>query len=287
MNYSEPNYVDILFKCANRYKKNPFEHQIYIHEGKRYKIGDWYHKQKLKINTPDDTIYNILSQNIYIKQDLDDYLIDKYKKITQNRYFAYKPIIMLSNVSEYLNEFKMLDDIGISISIDDLKGIIHKNRMLHSRFKPLEHVTKETTTTTTTPTDIGWIDDILFENTNQPFQQQEKETTTTSTTPTDIGWIEDILFENTNQPVQQQDENVKLLFEYVNRYRKTPKLNDVYIKDNKEFEIGKWYSDIKKTIYTFFDEMYLILAENPIVKDNLDMYILSHESKSKRKLRRP
>ena len=59
-------------------KKKEFPTQKVIY--KKRKIGQWFHSQKGKINTTDDTIYKELSQNDLIKNEIDRYLDTKNNK---------------------------------------------------------------------------------------------------------------------------------------------------------------------------------------------------------------
>jgi phenolic acid decarboxylase len=75
--------------------------------------------------------------------------------------------------------------------------------------------------------------------------------------------------ENADKIIYSFDEKKELLFEYCNRYNKTPIRNDVY----KNVKMGQWLADQKQKCNAHTDEIYTVLSTNPIVKDALDKYI--------------
>ena len=71
LNFNER--CDLLFKYCNEYKCTPTQKTIYENKN----IGGWLQHQKSKINSSDDELYKKLSNNNYIKINLDAYLIKK------------------------------------------------------------------------------------------------------------------------------------------------------------------------------------------------------------------
>jgi len=66
-----------------------------------------------------------------------------------------------------------------------------------------------------------------------------------------------------------KDNSVALLFEYCNKYLKTPKFRDIY----KDVNIGIWYRNKKKLIKSTQDEMYIRLSENPYINKSLNEHL--------------
>ena len=91
---------DLLFKYCNEFNKNPYEKTIY----EKINIGKWLYHQKEKINSNNDDIYKILSENEIVKKDLNRYIIDKDKnnKIKLS-FYSSKDILF-----KYCNEFNKI-----------------------------------------------------------------------------------------------------------------------------------------------------------------------------------
>jgi hypothetical protein len=66
----------LLFQYCNKNKKTPADRTIYENKN----IGSWLQHQKYKLNDEFDDIYIKLSENIYVKESLDKYLVNKTKE---------------------------------------------------------------------------------------------------------------------------------------------------------------------------------------------------------------
>ena len=64
-----------------------------------------------------------------------------------------------------------------------------------------------------------------------------------------------------------------LLFKYCNEFNKVPSKTTNYETQN----IGRWFQDQKKKINSNTDNVYKILAENNIVKDELEIYLIEKD----------
>jgi 2C-methyl-D-erythritol 2,4-cyclodiphosphate synthase len=71
LNYEQ--WKDLLFEFCNINKKVPINRKQY----KNNNIGQWLHAQKKKINDTNNDICMELSENIYVKKSLDEYLENK------------------------------------------------------------------------------------------------------------------------------------------------------------------------------------------------------------------
>ena len=66
-----------MFKFCEKEKRYSIQKEQY----KNQNIGKWLQNQKKKIKNKDDEIYKKLSINQYVKKSLDEYLINKDKKL--------------------------------------------------------------------------------------------------------------------------------------------------------------------------------------------------------------
>jgi superfamily II DNA or RNA helicase len=64
---------NLLFNFCNENKKHPPSKKEY----ENYNIGGWYERQKIKIINGNNEIYKILSENKYIKKNLDEFIKNK------------------------------------------------------------------------------------------------------------------------------------------------------------------------------------------------------------------
>jgi superfamily II DNA or RNA helicase len=67
---SQEEKKELLFEYVNQYKTHPKAKEIY----KGIKIGGWFDTQKKKIKKGDTTLYKELSQNKYVKEELDRFM---------------------------------------------------------------------------------------------------------------------------------------------------------------------------------------------------------------------
>ena len=77
------------------------------------------------------------------------------------------------------------------------------------------------------------------------------------------------------------DKSKNLLFEICKEYNRTPTAKEKF----KYYNIGQWFQDQKKKLDNIDNKIYKILAENIIVKENLDKYLIDKDkNKDKEKL---
>lgn len=90
----------------------------------------------------------------------------------------------------------------------------------------------------------------------------------------------DQLFENRKNNIgntkMTYDESKILLFEYCDKYKKFPPLEEVY----KNVKIGRWLDKQKSKIFSASDEKYIELTKNKYVKNSIDT-LLERRNKNK------
>ena len=74
------DWIKILFELANKNKKHPKKSQVY----NDILIGNWFYRQKSKLKSKEDELYKLLSENKYIKIELDRFLVHSIGMLKSN-----------------------------------------------------------------------------------------------------------------------------------------------------------------------------------------------------------
>ena len=77
------------------------------------------------------------------------------------------------------------------------------------------------------------------------------------------------LFEEFIKAYRKKYESRQILFNYVDKYGIVPTGKTRY----ENIGVGNWFRDQKKKFKNNTSEIYIILAKNAILKENLDQYL--------------
>ena len=295
---------DLLFEFCNEFKKCPSQREKY----KTINIGSWLGTQKMKILNNTSDMYIILSENEYVKNSLDLYLINKDKE-------KLDPEQIKDLLFEFCNEFKKCpistetyktNNIGSWLN-HQKKKILNKTSDMYITLSENEYVKNNLDLyliNKDKSLDPEQIKDLLFEFCNE-FKKCPSQRETYKTN--NIGsWLQNqkmkiinktsemykILSENEyvkhnldlylinkdknkDKEKLDSDQTKDLLFEFCNEFKKCPIQTETY----KTINIGTWLNTQKKKILNKTSKMYIILSENEYVKHNLDLYLINKDKK--------
>ncbi len=297
--------MNLLFNYCDKYKCCVLQKTIYEDIG----LGSWMHDQKKKINSINDEVYKKLSENKYVKENLDDYLkrLDDNKdkeKLSWEQWhqLLLKYIIQYKKVPIAMTKYEN-QNIGDWLGTQRLK-INSVDDDLYKRLSTNEHVKKN-------------LDEhLVFIEKNKDREKlsweqwkellfaycDKHESTPSGTSLYDgkhvgswlnnqknkIDGVDDILYKelSSNKYVKEHLDNYlnpdakwemykQLLFEYSDAKEKFPKRGLIY----KEHNIGNWLQSEKSKINSIDDELYKKLSANKYVKKSLDKYFINVEKK--------
>src|SRR5579862_4298288 len=296
----------LLFKYCNESKKIPHS---------RENAGRWYAYQKNRINNAENKFYTLLSENRYIKEDLDRYLKAKNrdkKRLTldQSKKILFKYCNENKKVPQHKEQYENMNLGGwyghqkekLNNSEDILYKTLAENKYVKQNLdKYLESKNKDKKKLT-----FEQSKKLLFkycnENKKTPpkkdqyeginlgmwYQSQKKKINDFEdnfyVVLSENKYIKQNLnqyleFKNKNKKKSTLDESKKLLFKYCNENKKIPPTKEQY----ENINIGQWYCARKIKINNPEDELYIILSENKYIKENLDRY-LQVKNKDKKRL---
>ena len=127
---SEQEWINLLFQYYEEYNEIPGHTTIY----KKYNLYQWYAKQKEKIIKGSKSIYEKLSKNQYIKEDLDKYLV---RKKTNNSDDCNAKIIQNNNI--LTNNNKNTSESPIKKNYKDQKKNVKTNIITKNNTKILKN----------------------------------------------------------------------------------------------------------------------------------------------------
>ncbi len=299
----------LLFKFINEFKRMPYREEKY----NNCFIWKWLEHQRRKIKTDACEVYKILSQNEIIKNNLDEYLINKSKKTTQKEWHE----LLL----KYINEFKKIP---------------RRREIYHMRAVGSWLQGKKCKIKSTDSKDYKLLstNDILKQNLDEYLENKHKiKFTQKEYCELLFKYVEEFgkipcrreIYRNraigawlqwkkckfkrdnndeiytlllTNNVIKKCFDNYlvnknknenkikltqiewhKLLLEYIDKFKKIPKQTEIY----KNCAIGNWLSNKKQKIQSRDDKIYKLLANDNILKKNLDKYLIN-KTKDKIKL---
>lgn len=298
----------ILFDNCNKNKKTPFREKKGSTNTPR--IGDWYHNIKKKITEKQSELYKSLSQNKYVKTDLDKYLkIKEQNKDKVNLSFdEWKDLIF-----KYCNEHNKVptqttsveDDRGthnIGGKLNKIKcyNITSKNDDYYKKLSVNKYVKKSLDDYLEYNKDEIWIK-RLFEycdvkNELPPFKKKINGHCLRK-------WLNSI-----SNEIKSKDDELykklskrKIIKEYLDgRFEEGRAWNEQKLWDKKKDELFKycinhkndknpipsqrsknkdaktlsrWYNRARKQIDNTQHKYYISFSENQIVKKDLDNYL--------------
>ena len=289
----------LLFEYCNINKSVPTNKIIY----KSYKIGQWLQDQKKKINDINSDIYIKLSENIYVKNSLDDYLkyLDENKnkeKITWNQwkillfeycninkgvpvrkiiYKNYKIGLWLQTQKNKINDvnsdiyIKLSDNVYVKNSLNDYLKYLDENKdkekITWNNWKIL--LFEYCNINKSVP-----ANKIIYKNHKiGKWLQHQKSKINDVNSDIYIKLSENIYVKNSLDDYLNPDNiwnNWKiLLFEYCNINKRVPIQRITY----KNYKIGQWLQNQKNKINNVNSDIYIKLSENVYVKNSLDNYL--------------
>ena len=206
---------EILFEFCNIHKRIPIGEEM--HKGVR--INKWYHTQKITIDDVNSEIYAKLSENPYIKKNIDDYLNP------ENIFNERKNMLF-----EYCNMYKKVPDRDVN---KDFKcgGIFIRQ----------------------------WLDDLKkqIKDINSPIYIKLSENP----------YVKDNLDAKIDQNYRWNKKR-DLLFEYCNLHNKAPTKGTKYTT-----KLINWLQRQKAKITNKNSDIYIKLSVNPYIKKSLDKYL--------------
>jgi len=292
---------DLLFRFVEENKKIPTQKEIY----NNINIGIWLHHQKEKIESNECEIYKKLSKNLIIKENLDKYL--KYKEIYKEKIkltWEEQKDLLFRFVEEHKRIPKKKENyknINIRQWLQNQKNKIDSNEC--EIYKKLSEnlIIKENLDQYLKYKEIKltWEErkDLLFrfvekyervpkniekyENINigQWFQNHKEKIISIECDVYKKLSENQIVKEEINRYLKNKEikltweEQKKLLFRFVEEYKKIPKSKETY----KNVNIGMWLQTQKSKINSDQCDVYKKLSENFVVKENLDQYLKNKE----------
>ncbi len=219
----------LLFEYANKYKRCPESRE----NCNNIKLGKWLGTHKANINTKSDKIYKDLCQNLIVKKNIDQYLLNREKnKDKQNLSWDKRKDLLFEycniNKREVEQKTRYKDsNIGVWLS-DQKKRISSKDDELYKNLAVNKYV-KITL-------------DKFLTNKNK---------------------------DNNNPTRGDFEEWKKILFEYCDIHKKCPPATTKY----KNINIGIWLNHQKKKILSTDDKLYKELSTNKHIKKALDSFL--------------
>jgi superfamily II DNA or RNA helicase len=228
--------VELLFKYADDYEGAP--KQKYTES---FGMGKWFCKQKNKIYTNEDKLYEILSKNKWIKISLDENL--KYKEENKDK-------IKLTRNEKLLMLIEYVKDIG---EVPKSDGSIYHSKVYGDYT-------------------IG----VWFRNQKSKYLKKEGDDTYNELNKHCI--IEESMLEclkKRKKNAEKEDDIVmmQLLFNYVNNNTKhtVPPRKLMYDNGNgKMVELGEWYRNKRESVKSESSQFYTNTEHNEFIKKSLD-----------------
>jgi len=225
---------NLLFEYVDKYGLCPKQREIY----KDIKIGQFYQDLKKKIYNNgkyNNYIYNLLSENVILKDHIDKYL--NYKELNKNNNDVK---LSFDELFKILLEFiekegrcphkrESYNDIKIGAFLGNQKHkIINKENKLYN---------------------ILSVNEIIKNNLDKYLEEKDKNKTKVKFT---------------------QDFWYNLFFEFIELNKRCPLRKEIY----KDFNLGNWFHiTTKKKITDINSAEYIKLSKNIIVKEHLDDYL--------------
>ncbi len=219
--------INLLFEYCDKEKKTPVSETIY----KNILIGKFLQRNKNKVTDKKCDLYILLSTNKYIKTSLNASLENKEKKKNNIKLSLDENVKLLFEYCKKEKEIPLRQTIYKNIKI----GLFLKN--------------KKTQTTN------NKCDMYVLLSKNKYVKKS-------------LDTMLETKQKNKENIKLSFDEKIELLFEYCDKYDKTPSYRTKY----KNIALGEWLSFIKKNI-TKKSEKYIKLSENECVKLSIDKYI--------------
>ena len=228
-------WKEILIAFYEIFKRHPYQNEEY--DGKT--IGSWYHKQKGRISSNTDKLYNKLAINDVIKQNIDDYIsyIEKKKEKNIKNLTWEEWRILLFEFCNLPNSILMSKTVYKSYNIGN--WLSHQKDAIHN-------------------TD----DKFYVELSKNPIIKETLDEYLKS------------LAKKDGIPKLSWNEFKNLLFKFCDIEKRVPERLEEY----EQQKIGSWYGRQKKQIKCETDSKYVILSENIYVKENLEYHIDPNKS---------
>lgn len=238
---SQKEWIEMLFKCCNDNNKMIISTFEYTDEsGNLHKIGGWFSDQKKKIKNKECVLYKLLSKNLHVKINLDNFLENKEKNKDNKK-------LSKDELCELL--FKYCNDNDGKIpsqktSVNDpVSGVQNIGNFYD--------IKKRKITETSDPMYIKLC-------TNPHIKRNLDE------------YLESINDKRANRPIKlSHDQKILLLFSYCDEHKEVPKKISVH----KGHKIGWWYQQIRRTVTGIEDPLYKELQKNEYTKINLDDFL--------------
>ncbi len=297
----------LLFNYCNENKCTPQNKIKYENQN----INNWLHHTKKKINTIDDELYKKLSVNKYVKENLDEYLINREKnKDKKNLNFEQWKTLLFNYCEEnkYTPPNKAnYENYNIGQWYQDQKKKVNKiDDEIYKKLSVNEYV-KKNLEEYLNP-DIKWNQtcNLVFKYSNEnkcaplhdtKYENQNIGLWLNVTQKRNINSVDDDLYKKLSKNIyvkENLDEYLKnveknsgkvkldfeqwkeLLFKYANENKCAPMGKIIY--ENQH--LGSWFTNQKgrKKIINIDDELYKTLSVNEYIKENLDKYLAPNES---------
>ncbi len=269
---------------------------------KNINISEWLQVQKKKINDTSSPVYIKLSTNSLVKQNLDLYLSkEKKEKIyTFDEMFEILlDYIKIHNsipkrgtkhkdvfIAEWYQcqKCKMIDIKSASYIKLSKNPIVKKNldqylsrektEIIHTFNESLEIFMEYVKNTSTIPTISTMYKNIHVGKWLQSQKRYIKDTSSPTYIKLSINeLVKNDLDQYLNREKKERkhtfEESKQILFNYVDKYGIVPTGKTRY----ENIGVGNWFQDQKKKIKDNKSEIYIILAKNTILKENLDQYL--------------
>jgi superfamily II DNA or RNA helicase len=301
---------DLLVQFVENNNRCPKSIESY----KDINIGKWYSHKKEKINNNNSDIYKKLSVNSIIKENLDEYLENKYKlKLTfdelLNLFFEF--VEKNNRCPKSIESYK---DINIGKwyahkkdKINNNNSDIYKQLSVNSIIKEnLDEYLKNKNKKLTFDESLNLLFEFVKKNNRCPMQKEsyknlnigqfyQNQKTKINDNESDIYKqlsVNPIIKENLDKYLKNKemnkdklkltfDEAIELFFEFVEKNNRYPMYKEIY----KNWNISGWYQHQKTKINDTESDIYKQLSVNPIIKQNLDEYLENKEmNKDKLKL---
>jgi phage tail tube protein FII len=287
--------MDILFDYCNHNGKVPSQKTKHQNTN----IGQWLQDQKKKINATTDNTYQKLAIHPLVKECLDDYL-NPERLWLKTRDILFDYCNTHSQVPHANTKYK---NTNIGTWLHNQKTKINATTDNTYQKLAIHPLVKECLDDYLNPERL-WLKtrDILFDYCNTHSQVPSKKTKHKNT---NIGqWLQSqktkitATTDNTYQKLainplvkecldeylhkkEKNKDNIKLtfeqwrdiLFDYCNTHSQVPHANTKY----KNTNIGTWLHNQKTKINATTDNTYQKLAIHPIVKTELDRYLVNKE----------
>ena len=203
-------------------------------------IGMWIHDIKKKIKCKENHIYKKLSYHNLLKLNLDKFLENKEKNSKEKLSFdEWKSLLF-----EYCDKNKELPK----------RNLMYKNKNINQ-----------------------WLSDQKKKiKTNNSIYEKLSENNLVKNN------LDEYLVKyliSKNKKKLSFNESTGILFEYCNKFNKTPTQHTTYNTVN----IGCWFQDQKKKIDNYENDIYIKLSINSIVKNHLDEYLKKCEKNKNKK----